>query len=108
MSRPQAVPEALICSECGLNWDLHPENPRRRDCIELLKRPAPVSIPWYTTNQVCNWGHYNCLIQHENWWITYDSGTTFSGDFSNIANATTISILPTPDDPDMGTPAKVS
>ncbi len=107
MSRPEPVPEALICSECGLNWDLHPENPRRRDCIELLKRPASVPTYWYT-HQYCNWGHHNCLIRHENWWVTYGDNSTFSGDFRDIGNATTVTVLPTPDDPDMGTPAKVS
>ena len=55
--RPHPIPNNQVCSECGLDWALHPESPRRRDCIELLKnelvhRPsltiAPYSPPYGT------------------------------------------------------------
>ena len=48
--KPHPVPKDLYCSECGLDWDDHPENPRRRDCIELLKARKmnvyPVTQPY--------------------------------------------------------------
>ena len=34
--KPHPIPDNQICSECGLGWSLHPDNARRRDCIDLL------------------------------------------------------------------------
>lgn len=47
--KPHPIPENQICSECGLSWYLHPENPRRRDCIRLLKvelLSRPIAPQW--------------------------------------------------------------
>lgn len=72
MSKPKPIIESQICSECGLPWLVHPENPRRRDCIELLKAEiAAKTWPWSSVTQYCNWGHPNCYINH--WYSgTYD------------------------------------
>ena len=92
MSRPQAVPESVICSECGLDWDDHPDNPRRRDCIKLLVAALHARSMWSFTN-------------------TPDTDTShFIG--SDITGSTMGQIVtgmfPENDDPDMGVPAKVS
>ncbi len=59
MSKPRAVPENLVCSECDQPWEDHPKNPRRRDCIELLKDariikyvPGPYWNQWSYTNPI--------------------------------------------------------
>lgn len=55
--KPEAVSVETICSVCGLDWDLHGENPTTEDCVELLKaelasRPTttvirePVYVPY--------------------------------------------------------------
>ena len=113
MSKPEAVPEALVCSECGLDWDLHPENPRRRDCIELLKGQiiAPPQV-WYNWGHYCNWGHRGCQTYHQYWNTPYGNSTgmdfTTAGEGNQIVgNVFTIS-GDNDDDPDMGLPAKVS
>jgi len=88
MSKPQPIPESLVCSECGLDWSLHPDNPRRRDCIALLVKNQDVqTIPWYSTHY-CYLGHINCWSHYQ---VTY-TNVTFSES----------------DDPDMGVPAIVS
>jgi len=103
LSKPKPIPEALVCSECGLDWDLHPENPRRRDCIKLLQdHHSRVIVPWTNPAHYCNHGHLNCWIHHDNWWATYSSDT-----FGNYGAGIT-SISSEDDDPDMGVQAKVS
>jgi hypothetical protein len=99
----------MVCSECGLDWDLHPENPRRRDCIELLKnQPKLTEWPWRWTTQYCNWGHPNCYIWHYNEiWYT-DTGMTFAGDTADSTDTNVIQLLSNDDDdPDMGVTANV-
>lgn len=54
MSKPHAIPLTLVCSECDLDWSLHPENPTKSDCIELLK----------SRREVCTLPHYFCSQQH--------------------------------------------
>ncbi len=110
MSKPKPVPEEVVCSECGLDWNLHPENPRRRDCIELLKEHheriiAPPQV-WYNWDHYCNWGHRGCQTYHKQWWDNIS--TTHSGESVITGNVFTISGNTDDDDPDMGVPAKVS
>ena len=50
--KPHPIPNRRVCSECGLDWQLHPDKPRRRDCIKLLreaKRPWKAPRPWVYT-----------------------------------------------------------
>lgn len=117
MSKPKPIPEALVCSECGLDWDLHPENPRRRDCIKLLQEHRErITTPqiWWNNDHYCNWGHRGCWLYHQRWWNTnfdISSGMDFttSGEGNQIvSNVFTISGNTDDDDPDMGVPAKVS
>ena len=87
MSKPKPVAERLVCSECELDWNLHPENPRRRDCIELLKE------------------------NHERivggWWSQFTS--THSNTFIDPSNVIRIATPTyTDDDDDPGVSAKVS
>lgn len=46
--KPKPVVVTTICSECGLDWDDHGDNPTTSDCVRLLKvelerRPRPVT-----------------------------------------------------------------
>jgi hypothetical protein len=36
-AKPEPIVVSTICSQCGLNWDLHGDNPSLLDCIRLLK-----------------------------------------------------------------------
>jgi hypothetical protein len=106
VSKPVAVAKEMVCSECGLDWDLHPENPRRRDCIELLKpyvNYAPVPITWNI--HYCNWGHANCWTHHGD-----STGTYFISSDSVTGSAVTYTGLSViqDDDPDNGVAAQVS
>jgi hypothetical protein len=110
VSKPVAVPKEMVCSECGLDWDLHPENPRRRDCIELLLEhgvtkyvPAPTVI-WNT--HYCNWGHANCYIHHfSNWGQTGTwDGTVLTNQSITYTGLSAVQ----DDDPDDGVAAQVS
>ena len=85
MSKPKPVAERLVCSECDLDWHLHPENPRRRDCIELLKE------------------HHGRVINPD----LMKYVPTYSSTFVDPSNVITFT-QPDDDDPDMGVPAKVS
>ena len=37
MQKPEAVPAALKCSVCGLDWRKHGSKPTLEKCVELLK-----------------------------------------------------------------------
>lgn len=114
MAKPQPIPKDMICSECGLDWDVHPKNPRRRDCIDLLKARVPrpyVPRPFH----YCNWGHPNCWTHHSNqiyWYSTTGNNTTRSFDFSGntvstVSASNVIEFKGRDDDPDMGVTANV-
>ncbi len=49
--KPKPVVVETICSECGLDWEPHGENPTTSDCIRLLKaelaKPRSVTIAPY-------------------------------------------------------------
>ena len=50
--KPKPVVVETICSECGMDWDLHGENPTTSDCIRLLRaelaiRPRSITIQPY-------------------------------------------------------------
>jgi hypothetical protein len=54
MTTPQPIAVTTICSVCGLNWELHGEDPTTDDCIQLLKAAlaskstyAPIIIKEY-------------------------------------------------------------
>ena len=55
--KPHPIPENQVCSECGMDWSKHPDEPRRRDCIELLKAEV-ASHGWrfypYQVTYTCN------------------------------------------------------
>jgi hypothetical protein len=36
-TKPEPVSVTTVCSECGLNWDLHGDDPTTDDCIRILK-----------------------------------------------------------------------
>ena len=64
--KPYPIPDRQICSECGLDWSLHPAKPRRRDCIALLldeeyphkKQPQPIGfIPFTMPTHWCRTHH---------------------------------------------------
>ena len=51
--KPQPVVVETVCSECGLDWDLHGDKPTLVDCIRLLRdelarrsAPSPVTITY--------------------------------------------------------------
>jgi hypothetical protein len=80
MAKPHAVPKELVCSECGEDWDKHPENPRRRDCIELLlgKPPVTYTYPYQPT-------YYNSpMIDPNPWWHTNSGDTTTATVWSTL------------------------
>lgn len=112
MSKPKPVPEEVVCSECGLDWDLHPKNPRRRDCIELLRdhheRIIAPPRDWWSNYHYCNWGHRGCDLWHQPWWDSTSISTAEAGTNQIVSNVFTISGDTDDDDPDMGLPAKVS
>ncbi len=94
MSKPHAVPENLVCSECDLPWADHPKNPRRRDCIELLKDAKTVQyIPY--------WNQWSYTVKDFNKY-PYSPYDTYT--FNTSGNTTnTVSIPQTvsvPDDPE--------
>lgn len=69
--KPKPVVTATICSECGLDWDLHGENPTQSDCIRLLKtelamRPTTITYPVYPYIQPYK----------PYWWHTYGTPNT--------------------------------
>jgi len=37
MANPEPVAERVVCSLCGLNWDLHPKDASAEDCVRLLR-----------------------------------------------------------------------
>lgn len=55
-TKPEPVVVSTLCSECGLDWGLHGEEPTTDDCIRLLKAelsrkrlrftPMPKMIPY--------------------------------------------------------------
>jgi hypothetical protein len=109
MAKPHAIPESLVCSECGLAWSLHPKKPRRRDCIKLLKaRVNTWTYPVTYTYRYCNWGHYGCSLNH-----TGNTGTYYWRDgtyhWSDTSSVSTTNVIPlkTDDDPDDGVIANV-
>ena len=115
MARPHAIPREMICSECGLDWDLHPEDARRRDCIKLLKLEIPLyPVRWSPNQYSCNWGHLNCYIVHySGGWGTFQTDTYritgMSSTVTNTGGASVAYIFPAKDDdPDMGVTADAS
>ena len=38
MAKPYPIPDKLVCSECGLAWNLHPEKAKLSDCVALLRK----------------------------------------------------------------------
>lgn len=59
--KPKPVVVTTICSECGLDWDDHGDNPTTSDCVRLLKielarRPKPVfTYPYSGYNPYWTW-----------------------------------------------------
>lgn len=59
ITKPEPVITHTLCSECGLDWALHGDDPTTDDCIRLLKaelyrerlratpQPYPVRIPFH-------------------------------------------------------------
>ena len=86
MSKPRPIPISLVCSECGLAWTRHTKkNPRRRDCIELLKREVKSAGSG-------NW-IFPATATYTYTPVTYTP--TWDGNFSLVSD------LPNDDDPDM-------
>jgi hypothetical protein len=73
MPRPRPVTTERICSECDLDWELHPENPTLSDCVRLLKSyPHPVcTLPHYPA--ICWRPHYPPT---QIWWSGTGGGTS--------------------------------
>ena len=63
MAKPKPIVTEQVCDTCELDWDLHPEDPTKDDCIDLLKAPPPAN----TTNTITVVGRHCACCQH-NWW----------------------------------------
>jgi len=97
MSKPRAIPESLICSECGLDWDDHPKNATKSDCIELLHAEL---------GRAKRQHHLGCMCSHHWHQYTYTQPAVTWNDWNKVTNGTyTISntsntiALEAPDDP---------
>ncbi len=98
MSKPRAIPESLICSECGLDWDDHPKNATKSDCIELLHVELGRAK---TTHNHCHHGHCNCYQWH--WYtqqpaITWNDWNTYGSGTYTVSNASNTVVLDAPED----------
>lgn len=95
MSRPKPVPRDLICSECGLDWDDHPKNPRKSDCIKLLRdKLSRVSCTHVccTCHRFTYWGTCSCSCHGYSWpndttwtWTTSGGSSSSSSLFTSVS-----------------------
>lgn len=47
MKKPEPVAKQVVCSQCGLDWDKHGDNPTIEKCVEMLKAEvARYGAPW--------------------------------------------------------------
>lgn len=73
MPRPRPITTERICSECELDWELHPSNATLSDCVRLLKSRGQTIclLPHYPV--VCNRRHYP---DYQIWWTNTSGGTS--------------------------------
>jgi hypothetical protein len=78
MAKPHAIPKELVCSECGEDWDDHPKNPRRRDCIELLKDKPTFTWPTYYNQP------YTTQPYTTPWWGTITGSNVTTENYAHL------------------------
>ena len=85
--KPYPISNNLVCSECGLGWSLHPDKPRRRDCIKLLKENIRNRAYPYIT-----YTNTYPVIPKSPWWgtVTTVENTTFQNTRSDNTSDTLV------------------